>query len=351
MYGQVVIGPPGAGKSTYCHGMYQFLSAIGRKSSIINLDPANDRLPYPCDLDIRDYIELEDVMNELNLGPNGGLMFAMESLITNGIDLFLAKVKKLIDERSYLLFDCPGQIELFTHHNALHKIFNTLTKQTKIRLCVVSLVDSIYLTSPSQYISILLLSLRSMLQLELPQVNVISKIDLLKGYGSLPFKLDYYTEVQDLHYLTPYLEKESNSILGKKYVRLTELIGELVEEYHLVAFEVLFVENKQSMINLLSVIDKANGYSFGSEIGGDTIWSEAVRQGGTAEIQEVDIHERWIDEKERYDKEEQEQQRAANEEEAMNVDEKEVENVEDAEWEAALRDWEEKRGGSGAMNR
>lgn len=315
MYGQVVIGPPGAGKSTYCHGMYQFLSAIGRKLSIINLDPANDRLPYPCDLDIRDYIELEDVMNELNLGPNGGLMFAMELLIANGIDLFLAKVKKLIDEKSYLLFDCPGQIELFTHHSALHKIFTTLTKETKIRLCVVSLVDSIYLTSPSQYISILLLSLRSMLQLELPQVNVISKIDLLKGYGPLPFRLDYYTEVQDLHYLTPHLEKESNSILGKKYVRLTELIGELVEEFHLVAFEVLFVEDKQSMINLLSIIDKANGYSFGSEVGGDTIWNEAVRQGGSAGLQDIDIHERWIDEKEKYD--EEERKAAAD---AMNID-------------------------------
>lgn len=186
-----------------------------------------------------------------------------------------------------------------------------------------------------------------MLQLELPQVNVISKIDLLKGYGSLPFRLEYYTEVQDLHYLTPHLEKESNSILGKKYVRLTELIGELVEEYHLVAFEVLFVENKQSMINLLSVIDKANGYSFGSEIGGDTIWSEAVRQGGSAGHQDIDIHERWIDEKEKYD---QEERNIPTDE--INVDEEqEVENAEDAEWEAALRDWEEKHGGSGAMNR
>ena len=69
MYGQIVIGPPGSGKSTYCHGMYQFMSAIGRKLCIINLDPANDRLPYPCELDIRDYISLEEIMEELDLGP------------------------------------------------------------------------------------------------------------------------------------------------------------------------------------------------------------------------------------------------------------------------------------------
>jgi adenylate kinase family enzyme len=40
--GQIVCGPPGAGKSTYCDGMSQFFNAIGRKSTfIINLDPAS----------------------------------------------------------------------------------------------------------------------------------------------------------------------------------------------------------------------------------------------------------------------------------------------------------------------
>ncbi|KAI5964363.1 uncharacterized protein KGF55_002305 [Candida pseudojiufengensis] len=352
MYGQVVIGPPGSGKSTYCFGMYQFLSAIGRKSSIINLDPANDRLPYPCELDIRDYIDLETIMEEYQLGPNGGLMYALEQLSEEGLETFMDRINKLLQDKNYLIFDCPGQIELFTHHNSLYQIFHKLTKVLKVRLCVVSLVDSIYLTSPSQYISILLLTLRSMLQLELPQVNVISKIDMLKGYGALPFKLNYYTEVQDLEYLTPHLLKESNSILGKKYVKLTETIAELVEQYHLVAFEVLFVEDKKSMINLLSIIDKANGYSFGSEIGGDSIWNEAIRQSGTNPdgYQDVDIHERWIDEKERFDKEEEEAKRnQMNENMEMDDDSRPLN--EEEEWESALKDWESKRGGTGARNR
>lgn len=352
MYGQIVIGPPGSGKSTYCHGMYQFMSAIGRKLCIINLDPANDRLPYPCELDIRDYISLEEIMEELDLGPNGGLMYALELLDKQGIDLFIGKIEQLINEGNYLLFDCPGQVELFTHHNSLYRIFKKLTQLKRLRLCVVSLIDCIYLTSPSQYISILLLSLRSILQLDLPHVNVISKIDMLKNYGELPFRLDYYTEAQDLQYLTPYLEKESNSVLGQNYVRLTELIGEMVEDFHLVSFEVLSVENKKSMISLMIVIDKANGYSFGSEIGGDTVWSEATRQNGSGNggYQDVDIHERWIDHKEEYDAEERKQEQAF----AEGLPQEEVNNkplTEDEEWEAALKDWEEKHGGEGAMLR
>lgn len=344
MFGQIVIGAPGSGKSTYCYGMYQFFSAIGRKLCIVNLDPANDKLPYPkCDLDIRDFITIEEIMEELSLGPNGGLMYALESLNEELIDEFVDKIQGLLNESNYLLFDCPGQVELFTHDNSLFKIFQKLTKKD-IRLCCVSLIDSYYITSPSQYVSVLLLSLRSMLQMNLPQVNVISKIDMLQSYGELPFKLDYYTEVQDLKYLTPYLEKESNSVLGKKYVKLTETIADIVEDFGLVSFEVLSIENKRSMINLLSVIDKANGYSFGSsEIGGDSIWSEAVRASNTYS-NEIDIHERWIENKPLYDEQE------AKEAEEFQNETNGPQLTEEEQWEMELKNWEANRG-ENAMKR
>lgn len=72
VFGQLVIGPPGSGKTTYCHGMYQYLNALGRRVAIINLDPANDVLPYKPDVDVADLVCLETVMQELHLGPNGG---------------------------------------------------------------------------------------------------------------------------------------------------------------------------------------------------------------------------------------------------------------------------------------
>jgi len=71
-FGQVVIGPPGSGKTTYCNGMQQYLTAVGRKVALVNLDPANDVLPYQPDVDIADLVCLDSVMQELHLGPNGG---------------------------------------------------------------------------------------------------------------------------------------------------------------------------------------------------------------------------------------------------------------------------------------
>ncbi|SCV05853.1 LANO_0H16622g1_1 [Lachancea nothofagi CBS 11611] len=344
-FGQIVIGPPGSGKSTYCHGCVQFFNAIGRHAQVVNMDPANDRVPYPCAVDIRDFITLEEIMEEQQLGPNGGLMYALES-VEKSVDLFVLQVKSLVkDENAYVVFDCPGQVELFTHHSALFKIFKRLERELDLRMCVVNLIDSVYVTSPSQYISILLLALRSMLMLDLPHINVISKIDMLKSYGPLPMRLDYYTEAQELEYLQPFVEQESSSVLGKRYSRLTETIGELVADFNLVSFEVLCVDDKKSMIALQSVIDKANGYIFGaSEVGGDTVWAEASRQ-GTALVSE-DVQERWIDNKELYDKQDQLLREKQLQEQKFN--DKEIDVDEDSEWQNALKDWEEKNGAKSA---
>lgn len=351
--------------------MNQFLNSIGRNSLIVNLDPANDRLPYDCTLDIRDVITLEEIMDdeELRLGPNGGLMHCLE-IFQESIDFFIDKIRELIKlsmdgTSTYVIFDCPGQTELFTTSPVFKEILVKLVKTLDFRLCVVSLIDSVNLTVPSHWISSLLLTLRSMLQLDLPQINVVSKIDLLNGYiqsdkqnrieqkkrkiekdddfeGGLPFKLQYYTEVDDLHYLTPYLDTENNQRshrwFNEKYAKLTESIAELIEDFGLLSYTVLAIEDKTSMINLLSTIDKANGYCFGTnELGGDSIWTDAVRQSGMGFMEDIDIHERWIDEKERWDELEAEKHKELLEyykEQNKPLDE-------ETEWEEALREWEQ----------
>lgn len=124
-FAQLIIGPPGSGKSTYCDGMQQFLSAIGRKCSVVNLDPANDRTSYPCALDIRDLVTLEEIMAEEELGPNGGVLYALEELEHNG-DWLEEGLKGLGED--YVLFDCPGQVEIYTHHSSLRNLFFRIQK-------------------------------------------------------------------------------------------------------------------------------------------------------------------------------------------------------------------------------
>ena len=117
VFGQLVIGPPGSGKTTFCHGMKKFLEAMGRKVSVVNLgkngvavsfvillhthikiacipDPANDNVPYEAAVEVKDLVALEDVMEEFKLGPNGALIYCMEFLEKN-IDWLINEIEKV----------------------------------------------------------------------------------------------------------------------------------------------------------------------------------------------------------------------------------------------------------------
>jgi GPN-loop GTPase len=278
VFGQFVVGPPGCGKSTYCHGLSQFYTGIERPFAIVNLDPANDLIPYKADVDVSELINLNDVMDKYGLGPNGALIYCMEYLESN-VEWLLDQIKPL--KSKYLIFDCPGQVELFTNHQSLKRIIERLQKMD-VRLCVVHLVDSHYCVDPSRFVSMLMVSLKTMLQFECPQVNVLSKVDLMESYGSLgdllltlDFKLEYYTQVQDLSYL---LDRLNQDPFTKRYKELNSAICDLVQDFGLVGFLTLCVEDKESMLRLTRAVDKANGFVFGGlEEANDSIFQTADR--------------------------------------------------------------------------
>lgn len=77
-YAVLVTGPAGAGKSTFCAGLITHAQTLGRQVHLVNLDPAAENFEYKPALDIRDLISLQDVMEELEFGPNGGLIYCFE---------------------------------------------------------------------------------------------------------------------------------------------------------------------------------------------------------------------------------------------------------------------------------
>ncbi|BAF12988.2 Os03g0714400 [Oryza sativa Japonica Group] len=106
-YAQLVIGPAGSGKSTYCSSLYQHCETVGRTIHMVNLDPAAEHFSYPVSTDIRELISLDDVMEELGMGPNGGLIYCMEHLEDNLDDWLDEQLEGYLDD-DYLVFDCPG---------------------------------------------------------------------------------------------------------------------------------------------------------------------------------------------------------------------------------------------------
>lgn len=261
-YGQLVLGPPGAGKTTYCGKMYDLLKKLGRNVVIVNLDPANDTMSYKPDIDIRNLIVLEEVMSQHKLGPNGALLYCMEYLEKN-MDWLFSQLKS--ENYTNYIFDLPGQVELYCHHKSLTNIFTSLNNNGNIQLCVVHLIDSHHCTDAGKFIAALMLSLNAMLKIGLPHINILTKADLLKEHSDkLQFGIDFFTEVLDLNYLLDCLDEDK---FTSRYKKLNSALVSIIEDYSLVSFQLVDLRKEESLLNIRKLVDKSSGYVFKSEEG------------------------------------------------------------------------------------
>lgn len=370
LYGQVVAGPPGAGKTTYCTGMQEYLRLLGRKAWVINLDPANEvpkkrplptppptttssdeiaesqkesnALPYDTLLDVCDsVVNLSSVMKQLGLGPNGGLVYCMEYLEAH-VSEVVEMIRERVEEDFYLIFDLPGQVELYTHGTAVPRLLQELVSVLDLRLVAVQLIDAHYCTEPANFLSAALLGTTTMLRLELPTVSVLSKVDLLPNYGPLPFSLDFFTECQDLERLVPFLQggtmnanddddddygsdyrydnngfvedytededyqkarrRTRSSPFFRKHEKLHRALGEVVEDFGLLSFVPLDISSAESVGRVVARIDKCNGYIFLDSQNSDSqthnLFEVAAKSEPSTYETIADIQERLIDAKE-----------------------------------------------------
>ncbi|MEM1541949.1 MAG: ATP/GTP-binding protein [Ignisphaera sp.] len=174
MYFVYVMGPAGSGKSYLTQALYNWLQDHGLDTVTVNLDPAVSWLPYEPDVDIRDYITVEEVMKRYNLGPNGGLVAT--------IDLSIEFIDRIVDEieglkPNYVIIDTPGQMEVFAFRSSGPTIISALTEGNKA--VVLFLIESLQAVKPSIFLSILILSLAALFSHKLPQLLVVTKSDLV----------------------------------------------------------------------------------------------------------------------------------------------------------------------------
>jgi GTPase SAR1 family protein len=116
-------------------------------------------------------------MEELHLGPNGGLIYCMEYLLEN-LDWFDEMINDY--ENDYLIIDCPGQIELYTHFPYMRILCQHLNR-IGYMICGVYLLESQFIIDKSKFFAGTLSAMSAMIQLEIPHINVISKMDLMEG--------------------------------------------------------------------------------------------------------------------------------------------------------------------------
>ncbi|KAM3414106.1 GPN-loop GTPase 3 [Cercospora zeina] len=269
-YGTIVMGPAGAGKSTFCAAMIQHLRNNRRSCFYINLDPAADDFAYEPDLDIKDLITLEDVMEELHLGPNGGLIYCFEFLMEN-LD-FLTEPLDEVGEEYLIIIDMPGQIELYTHVPIVPQLIKHLTRGSlNISLCAAYLLESSFIVDRAKFFSGTLSAMSAMIMMEVPHVNILSKMDQIKGQiarKELKRFIDPDTsllqDAPDSGLVYEFKEgvdngdPEDNSVMAKdSFAKLNRAVGQLIDDFSLVSFLKLDAQNEDSVGAVLSYIDDA----------------------------------------------------------------------------------------------
>jgi GTPase SAR1 family protein len=168
-----IVGTAGSGKSELTASFGDWLRMSKQDVTTVNLDPGVDVLPYSPDVDVRDYVDVGELMEKYRLGPNGALIMAAD-LVADQVESISTEVEEL--QSDIVLVDTSGQMELFAFRASGPFIANELTKEQK---AVVYLYDAVFSLNPANYVSNLFLSTAVFNRFTLPQIHVLSKCDLL----------------------------------------------------------------------------------------------------------------------------------------------------------------------------
>ncbi len=164
----IVLGHAGSGKSTLVREFGNFLdsytdNSVGR----VNLDTATPP-EYKADIDSRNIVKAEELMSEYGLGINGALLKSVEILKEN--------VDKLILRNDFVLYDTPGQLELFLYTD-FGEFFSRKLMESDPTTAVF-LVDSQLCRNPENYLSAITQSAVIALRTGVDTITVFNKADL-----------------------------------------------------------------------------------------------------------------------------------------------------------------------------
>jgi hypothetical protein len=216
-------------------------------------------------------------MDEMKLGPNGGLIYCFEFLMEN-LD-FLSEALDSLTEEYLIIFDMPGQIELYTHIPILPTLVKFLTQPgaLDIRLCAAYLLESTFVVDRAKYFAGTLSAMSAMIMLEVPHINILSKMDLVKDQlRKKDFKRFITPDTTlldddpadaaqkkagvnvDGHDADP---KDSGALMsGASFKRLNTAVAGLIESFSMVSYLKLDCTDEDSVGAILSYIDDCIQY-------------------------------------------------------------------------------------------
>ena len=167
-------GTAGAGKSTLVGTFQRWMDENGFHAVTVNLDPGAEVLAYDADVDVREWVVLGQIMEEFNLGPNGAQVVAADMMAIQSQDIAEA-VNEM--EADYVLFDVPGQLELFAFRSSSKRIMENMGGRMPV---LVYLLDPMLIATPNGYVTSMLLGATVKFRFDVPMLYMLSKADLIE---------------------------------------------------------------------------------------------------------------------------------------------------------------------------
>jgi GTPase SAR1 family protein len=212
-----ITGTAGSGKSLLASRLLKSQTDNGQFSIILNLDPGVTNLPYEPHVDVRDYIDIHTIMETYDLGPNGSLLMASDIVATR-LEEMQAQVDDLNPE--CVIVDTAGQIELFAFRASGMYFVSNFRADNKAMLFT---FDGMLVSSPINYVSVLLLASSVRLRLKTSQINVLTKRDLI--IERLKTILEWSTSITALESALNNEKDTLSSLLSKDLVRAAAKSG------------------------------------------------------------------------------------------------------------------------------
>ena len=217
-----IVGMAGSGKSTLTAAYLEWLKSGDRDVLVVNLDPGATALPYNPDIDARQYVDLEKLMLDYQLGPNGALIMASDLIADH-----LEEIRAEIDDANpdLVLVDTPGQIELFALRESGRFIVTKLTEDNR---ALIYLMDAPFTRSPLNFTSNVYLAAAIYSRITQPQIYVLTKSDLVSE-SEIDEIVDWTTESEALDLALRRLEEQNFSIVTRELANAVFSTGLLSE--------------------------------------------------------------------------------------------------------------------------